>query len=60
VQNGEAGEDLDDLFARIYERFRSRRIKSTVEDTSDPHNLISSLPGADEFPLWRIGCRVRL
>ena len=53
------GEDLDDFFAKIYERSRSGRRRPTVEDTS-PHDCIRSLPGADEFPLWRIGCRVRL
>ena len=52
------GEDLDDFFAKIYERSRSGRRRPTVEDT--PHDCICSLPGADEFPLWRIGCRVRL
>jgi hypothetical protein len=30
----------------------------TVEDTTGPHDCIRSLPGAEEFPLWRIGCRV--
>ena len=30
------------------------------EDTADPHGCIQALPGTDEFPLWRIGCRVRL
>ena len=55
------GEDLDEFFAGIYERSRSRRMRpSTVEDTTLPHDCIRSLPGADEFPLWRIGCRVRL
>jgi hypothetical protein len=51
--------DLDDFFARIYERSRSHRMRPTVEDedTADP---IQALPGTDEFPLWRIGCRVRL
>jgi hypothetical protein len=55
-------EDLDDFFARIYERSRSHRMRPTVEDedTADPHGCIRSLPGAEEFPLWRIGCRVRL
>jgi hypothetical protein len=55
-------EDLDDFFARFYERLRSRRIRRTltVEDSTLLHDCIRSLPGADEFPLWRIGCRVRL
>ena len=53
------GEDLDDFFARIYEQSRSRRMRPTVEDTTLPHDCIRSLPGAEEFPLWRIGCRVR-
>ena len=30
------------------------------EDTADPHGRIRALPGNEEFPLWRIGCRVRL
>ena len=30
------------------------------EETADPHGCIRGLPGAEEFPLWRIGCRVRL
>jgi hypothetical protein len=57
------GEEIDNFFARIYERSRSHRMRpQAVEDTSttDPHDCIRSLPGADEFPLWRIGCRVRL
>jgi hypothetical protein len=57
------GEDFDDFFDRIYERSRSRRIRHTAdsaEDTTDPHDCIQALPGAEEFPLWRIGCRVRL
>ena len=55
-------EDSDSFFARLYERIRSRRIRPTVsvEDSTLPHDCIRSLPGADEFPLWRIGCRVRL
>ena len=52
-------QDLDDFFARIYERSRSHRMRPTV-DTADPHRCIRALPGAAEFPLWRIGCRVRL
>ena len=34
-------------------------MRPTVEDTTDKYDCIRSLPGADEFPLWRIGCRVR-
>ena len=53
--------DLDDFFARIYERSRSHRMRPTVEeDTADPHGCIRALPGTEEFPLWRIGCRVHL
>jgi hypothetical protein len=54
--------DLDDFFSRIYERSRSHRMRSTIQDkdTADPHGCIRALPGANEFPLWRIGCRVRL
>jgi hypothetical protein len=54
------GEELDDFFAGIYERSRSHRMRPTVEDTTDRYDCIRSLPGAEEFPLWRIGCRVRL
>jgi hypothetical protein len=54
------GGDLDEFFAGIYQRSRSRR-RTTVEVTStDPHDCIRALPGAEEFPLWLIGCRVRL
>jgi hypothetical protein len=35
-------------------------MRPTVEDTADPYNCIQALPGVEEFPLWRIGCRVRL
>jgi hypothetical protein len=49
-------EDLDVFFARFYERIRSRRMRPTVEDATLTHNCIRSLPGADEFPLGRIGC----
>jgi hypothetical protein len=54
--------ELEDFFARIYERSRSHRMRPTIEDgdTADPHGCIRTLPGAEEFPLWRIGCRVRL
>ena len=54
--------DWDDFFARIYERSLSHRMRPTVEDedTADLHGCIQALPGIDEFPLWRIGCRVRL
>jgi len=54
------GGDIDDFFAGIYERSRSRRMTptGTVEVTTDPHNCIGDLPGAEEFPLWRIACRV--
>ena len=56
--------DLDDFFARIYEQSRSHRMRPTIEDedkdTADPHGCIQALPGAEEFPLWRIGCRVCL
>jgi hypothetical protein len=58
------GGDIDDFFAGIYERCRSRRmtLTGTVEarGTTDPHNCIRDVPGAEEFPLWRIGCRVCL
>jgi hypothetical protein len=57
------GEDLNDFFAGIYERSRSgcsRRERTTVEDTTNLHDYVRSQPGAEEFPLWRIGCRVRL
>ena len=60
------GEDLDDFFAEIYKRSRSHRERTAVEDITDPqditdpHDYIRSLPGAGEFPLWRIGCRVCL
>ena len=54
------GDDLDDFFAGIYERSRSRRMRPTVEDTTDPLDCIRALPGAEEYPIWRIGCRVRL
>jgi hypothetical protein len=53
------GEDLDEFFARIYKQSRSRwsrRERTTVKDTTDLHNYIPFLPGAEEFPLWRIGC----
>jgi hypothetical protein len=53
-------EDLDDFFAQIYERSLSRRMRRTVEDTTNPHDCIRALPGAEELPLWRIGCRVRI
>ena len=53
-------EDLDDFFARFYERLPSQRMRPTIEDSTLPHDCIRSLLGADEFPLWRIGCRVRL
>jgi hypothetical protein len=35
-------------------------MRPTVEDTTDPYNCIQALPAVEEFPLWRIGCRVRL
>ena len=54
------GGDFDDFFAQIYERSRFRRMRPTVEVTTDPHDCIQALPGAEEFPLWRIGCRVCL
>jgi hypothetical protein len=59
LQNGGG---LDDFFAGIYERSRSRRIRPTVEVATDPHDCIQALPVAEEFPLrvWRIGCRVCL
>jgi hypothetical protein len=57
LQNGGG---LDDFFAGIYERSRSRRMRPTVEVATDPHDCIQALPGAEEFPLWRIGCRVCL
>ena len=53
------GEDLDDFFAGIYEQC-SRRERTPVEDTIYPHDHVCSLPGAGEFPLWRIRCRVCL
>ena len=56
LQNDEA---LNDFFAGIYERSRTSRMRHTVE-VIDPHDCIRSLPGAEEFPLWRIGCRVRV
>ena len=56
LQNGEG---LEEFLAGIYERSRSHRMRP-VENTTDPHNCIRSLPGAEEFPLWRIKCRVSL
>ena len=56
------GGDIDDFFAGIYERSRSRRIPTVTVDleVTDPYDCIRDLPGAEEFPLWRIGCRVCL
>ena len=54
------GEDLNDFFARIYKQSQSQRMWSTVKDITDPHDCIQALPGADEFPLWCIRCRVCL
>ena len=51
-------EGLDDFLTRIYERSRAHRMRPTATD--HPHDCIRSQPGAEEFPLWRIGCRVRL
>ena len=38
------------------------RPQATVKDMQaiDPHDCIQALPGAEEFSLWRIGCRVCL
>jgi hypothetical protein len=37
-------------------------MRPTVEDegAAGAHDCIQAPPGAEEFPLWRIGCRVRL
>ena len=45
------GEDLNDFFARIYKRSQSQRMQPTVKDTTDPHDCIQALLGADKFPL---------
>ena len=58
LQNAEV---LDDFFDRIYEQSQSRRMRPTVNlDTTLPHDHCIHLPGAKEFPLWCIGCRVCL
>ena len=57
------GEDLNGFFDQIYQRSRSHRLGMgpTFEDTTESHDdLISRMPGDNEFPLWRIGCRVRI
>jgi hypothetical protein len=54
------GEDLDEFFARIYKQSQSCRERTTVEDTTNLHDYVRSLPGAGKFPLWHIGCRIRL
>ena len=57
------GEDLDGFFDQLLQRSRSRRLGMrpiTAKDFTDDSSCISSLPGADEFPLWRIGCRVHI
>ena len=55
---------MENFFDGIYERSQSRKMRPTVDNTtdpgSDPHNSIQALPGVEEYPLWRIGCRVRL
>lgn len=60
----QSGEDLDNFFDGIYKRSQSRKMRPPVEDTtdpaSDPHDYIQALPGVEEYPLWCIGCRVRL
>ena len=43
-------EDLNNFFAGIYERSQSQRMRPTVKDTTDPHDCIRALLGADEFP----------
>ena len=53
-------EDLNDFFAGIYKQSQSQRMQPTVKDTTVPHDCIQALPGADEFPLWCIRCRVCL
>jgi hypothetical protein len=56
------GQDLDDFFDKIYEQscFRMMEHRDFAEDTIDPHDCIRALPGPEEYPLWRIQCRVRL
>jgi hypothetical protein len=55
----QTGDDLDGFFAGIYQRC-TRKERTPVEDTTYPQDHVCFLPGAEEFPLWRIGCRVRL
>ena len=35
-------------------------MRPIVEDTTDPHDCFLALPSAEEYPLWRIACRVCL
>ena len=54
------GEDLDDFFDQIYQRSRRLGTRPMLEDAADfRDDLISRMPGDNEYPLWRIGCRVR-
>jgi hypothetical protein len=53
LENGNGNEDWEAFFAGIYKQSRSTRL-----NVADFHNCVQSLPGAEEFPLWHIGCRV--
>jgi hypothetical protein len=55
---------LDDLLDGIYSRSQAHTRRLPVQDASEHsheisgHSLIRALPHSQDFPLWRIGCRV--
>ena len=49
---------MDDLLTKIYQQSRSRAPHRMSIEDEDIHEL-SRIPTANDFPIWRVGCRVR-
>jgi len=49
---------IDDLLTGIYQRSRSRAPRRMSIEDEDIHEW-SRIPTAKDFPIWRVGCRVR-
>lgn len=57
-----ADRSLDNLLASIYARSQRRRTMAVGRGAPDPreaHNQIAERPNERDYPLWRVGCRVR-
>lgn len=49
---------LDDFLTSIYQRTQRAAVGRGALNNCEAHNQIAGLPSLEDYPLWRVGCRV--